>query len=170
MKQFADIWTSDWKPDYTKFKYTGWDLVNKIKPGEQILDIGCGYNLFKPHFGDDLYGIDPYVKSADELVSWQDYVPHKNFDVFFILGSINFFDESYVDNQIAKLSQVAQSGARAYWRQNPGTGPHSLNATDVPFYPWTFELNEYFADKYNFTIKEMKLDTGDRIYAEWIKN
>lgn len=170
MNKFSKIWTTDWKPDYSKFKYSGWALLDKIKSGEQILDIGCGYNLFKPYFGDNLYGIDPYNSAADEQINWQSYKPHKNFDVFFVLGSINFKDETYVEFQIAKLSDVAKKGCRVYWRQNPGTGPHSLNSTDIPFYPWTKERNRYFAKKYNFTIKEIKQDTGDRIYAEWIKN
>ena len=170
MKKFSEIWTNDWKPDYSKFQYSGWALLDKVTAQDQILDIGCGYNLFKEKLGDQTYGIDPYNSHADELVSWQDYKPHKNFTKFFVLGSINFFDEEYVESQIQKLSDSAHTGSIVYWRQNPGTGPHSLNTTDVPFYPWTFERNQFFAKKYNFTIAELKQDTGDRIYAEWRKN
>ena len=43
LKYFKD----SWKPDYSKFKYSGWALLDKIKDTDMILDIGCGYNLFK---------------------------------------------------------------------------------------------------------------------------
>ena len=81
LKCFAD----NWQPDYTKFKYSGWALLDKIKEDDQILDIGCGYNLFKKHFGNRLYGIDPANNKADQVIAWEDYKPHKEFNVFFIL-------------------------------------------------------------------------------------
>ena len=46
LKYFKD----SWKPDYSKFKYSGWALLDKIKDTDMILDIGCGYNLFKEKY------------------------------------------------------------------------------------------------------------------------
>ena len=167
LKYFAD----NWQPDYTKFKYSGWALLDKIKEDDQILDIGCGYNLFKKHFGNRLYGIDPANNKADQVIAWEDYTPHKEFNVFFILGSINFGDEKYVDSQIAKLSRETKTGDRIYWRQNPGIGDHPWKGVkEVQFYPWTFNKNKEWADKYDFTINELLQDTGNRIYTEWTRN
>ena len=55
LKYFRD----SWQPDYSKFNYSGWALLDKIKDTDMVLDIGCGYNLFKEKLGDRLWGIDP---------------------------------------------------------------------------------------------------------------
>ena len=110
LKYFAD----SWKPDYTKFKYSGWALLDKIKENDQILDIGCGYNLFKKKLGDRLWGIDPANDKADEVVSWEKFVSHKPFNVYLILGSLNFGTEEQVEEQIAKLAWVTKKGDRIY--------------------------------------------------------
>ena len=120
LKYFKD----SWQPDYSKFKYSGWALLDKIKDTDIVLDIGCGYNLFKEKLGDRLWGIDPANDKADEVVSWEKFVAHKDFNVYFILGSLNFGTEENVEQQIAKLAKVTKKGDRIYWRQNPGTGDH----------------------------------------------
>ena len=71
LKYFKD----SWKPDYSKFKYSGWALLDKIKDTDMILDIGCGYNLFKEKLGDRVWGIDPANDNADQKISWEDYQP-----------------------------------------------------------------------------------------------
>lgn len=172
LKYFKD----SWKPDYSKFKYSGWALLDKIKDTDMILDIGCGYNLFKEKLGDRVWGIDPANDNADQKISWEDYQPFEisgrpRFNVYLILGSLNFGSEETVEAQIKKLSDITQSGDRIYWRQNPGTGGHPWQGVqDVQFYPWTMEKNEEWANKYQFAINEIKQDSGDRIYAEWIRN
>ena len=159
-----------WKPNYSKFEYSGWALLTQIRPNDVILDIGCGYNLFKERLGDKVYGIDPANDKADEVVSWEDYQPHKEFNVYFALGSLNFGSEEQVEKQVAKLAKVTKKGDRIYWRQNQGTGDHPWKGVkDVQFYPWTIKKNYEWADKYGFYIKECKLDSGNRIYAEWFK-
>ncbi len=166
---------NDWKVNYDNFPLSGWALIDKIKEDDQILDIGCGYNLFKEHFDNRIYGIDPYNDKADELITWEDYKLHKEFNVFFILGSFNFGDEKYVESQIAKLSNDTKKGDRIYWRQNPGI--YRIEDKEVNLYPWTLDKNKEWANKYNFTINELKnevkqnsMGPGARIYAEWIRN
>ena len=166
LKYFKD----NWQPDYSKFKYSGWALLDKIKEDDQILDIGCGYNLFKKHFSDRLYGIDPANNKADQVIAWEDYKPHKEFNVFFILGSINFGDEKYVESQIAKLSRETKTGDRVYWRQNPGLGDHPWKGKQINFYPWSFKKNTEWCKKYNFNPIVLLKDSGSRIYTEWTRN
>jgi hypothetical protein len=159
-----------WHPDYSKFQYSGWRLLQQFRPKDQILDIGCGYNLFKEKLGDRLYGIDPANDCADEVVSWEDYVPKQRFNVYLALGSLNFGEEHEVEAQIKKLAEVTQKGDRIYWQQNPGTGDHPWKGVEqVRFYPWTIEKNYEWAKKYGFYVKTCHLDTGNRIYAEWFK-
>jgi hypothetical protein len=166
LKYFKD----NWKPDYSKFEYSGWALLTQIRPDDVILDIGCGYNLFKERLGEMIYGIDPANDKADKVVSWEDYKLHKEFNVYFILGSLNFGTEENVEQQLAKLAKVTKKGDRIYWRQNPGIGDHPWKGVEeLQFYPWTIEKNYEWAKKYGFTVMDCKLDSGNRIYAEWFK-
>ena len=170
-KDFLKYFADSWKPDYSKFKYSGWELLDKIKKDDIVLDIGCGYNLFKEKLGDRLWGIDPANNKADQIIAWEDYVPHKKFNVFFILGSINFGDETYIESQIAKLSRETKTGDRIYWRQNPGLGDHPWKGVEqITFYPWRFKKNIEWCKKYNFNPIVLQKDTGSRIYAEWTRN
>ena len=170
-KDFLKYFADSWKPDYDKFTHSGWALLEKIKPNDQILDIGCGYNLFKKHFGNRLWGIDPANDKADQMIAWEDYKPHKEFNIFFILGSINFGDEKYVESQIAKLSRETKTGDRVYWRQNPGLGDHPWKDTkQINFYPWSFKKNIEWCKKYNFNPIVLLKDSGSRIYTEWTRN
>ena len=157
----------NWKPDYDKFDLTGWKLLDKIDKNAHILDIGCGYNLFKEHFP-NLYGIDPYNDKADEEIKFEDYQPHKNFDVFLALGSLNFGDEKTVDNQIKHLYNITKKNDIIIWRQNPGLGDHPWQGVEeIKFFPWSKDYNEHFCSKYNFELKTFVKDKGDRYYVEW---
>ncbi len=166
MKYFKD----SWKPDYSKFKYSGWALLDKINDNDKVLDIGCGYNLFKEKLGDRVWGIDPANDKADEQVSFEQFVAHRDFNVYLALGSLNFGTEEEVEKQIAKLSLITKSGDRIYWRQNPGTGDHPWKGVEeVRFFPWTFDKNREWCGKYDFKLQDLQQDSGNRIYAEWIR-
>ena len=41
-KMETEYFRDSWKPDYDKFEYSGWKLLQQIRPKDQILDIGCG--------------------------------------------------------------------------------------------------------------------------------
>lgn len=166
----VDYFGNSWKPNYDKFKYSGWALLDKIDPEETILDIGCGFNLFKPHFK-NLYGIDPANEEADEVVSLEDFNSVGNqWNVLLCLGSLNFGNRNTVEAQVEKAVSLCKSDGKIYWRQNPGVGDHPWKGVEeVKFFPWTFDDNYYWAKKYNCEVVECKWDTGNRIYSEWIK-
>jgi hypothetical protein len=107
MPEIDHYFRYNWKPNYDKFKYSGWQLLDKIDKDAHILDIGCGFNLLKPHFP-NLYGIDPCNSDADQEIAFEDYTPHKNFDVYLALGSLNFGDEKVVDKQIEHLYNITK--------------------------------------------------------------
>ena len=160
---------TNWKPDYDKFLYSGWALLNKINSKETVIDVGCGYNLFKTHFGDRLYGIDPAViEGVDEVVSIEEFKTDKQWDVALCLGSLNFGDASIVYPQVEKVVSLVKPGGRIFWRQNPGLGDHPWKGVEaVQFFPWTIELNYELAEKYNCKVVDCRWDLGQRIYAEW---
>lgn len=166
IKYFA----KNWRPDYDKFNYSGWALLDKIPKDASILDVGCGYNLLKPHF-ENLYGIDPANLAADEVVSIEDFDGVGNrWDVVLCLGSINFGTIDTVEPQVAKVVSLCKSGGTIYWRQNPGLRDHPWQGVEeIEFFPWSIELNYELAEKYNCTVEFCDWDTGDRVYAEWRK-
>ena len=62
-----------WKPNYNNRNITGYSLLNKLNHNQSILDIGCGFNLFKKYFPKNLYGIDPANDAADERVDIENF-------------------------------------------------------------------------------------------------
>lgn len=152
----------------TQRKYTGYSLSKKVKPGESVLDVGCGYNLFKKLIP-NLVGIDPMCDFADHRVSLQDFETDQKFDVAFCLGSIMYGSQEDVEQQIAKLCSLLKPNARIYWRTS--CVGHEL------FFTWTIEHHASLSKKFGFELAECcKEDIKDstelktkKIYAEWIR-
>ena len=194
-EDFIKYFGKSWQPKHDLYTYSSWRILGQIKPNDQVLDIGCGYNIFKNALGDRLYGIDPCVQKGatyeyteetnfngklveshgsgrgpDEVIAWEHYTPHKEFNVFLCLGSLNFGDTDYVEAQIKKLADTCKPGNRVYWRQNPGRSDHPHKGKEVvKFFPHSFEQNQIWCDRYGFELKECKWDDNNRIYAVWIK-
>jgi hypothetical protein len=40
---------------------------------------------------------------------------------------------------------------------------------EIVFFPWSEKYNQDWCNKYNFELKELKQDSGNRLYAEWIR-
>jgi SAM-dependent methyltransferase len=159
-----------WRPEFSKYKYSGWSLLNKVSLKDRLLDVGCGYNLFKPIFRDAMVGIDPYNDAADIRVSIEDYKTDEQFDAVFCLGSLNFGDRGVISKQIAKVATLIKPGGRVYWRQNPGVNDHQWTGAEViDFFPWSFEKNLSLAKEHGFHVDLIAWDLENRIYSEWIK-
>ena len=159
---FAEIW----KPRTNDYDYTGWELaneVNKLAP-RSVLDVGCGYHPFKGRIN-NLVGIDPYNNCADYMVDILDYVG--SHDVIIALGSINFNSRDEIEARFAKCVDILDTGGRFILRANPGithkTGPY------VDIFPWSFEIVNEFADKYNLKLLEFKKDGNQRLYFSYEK-
>jgi len=159
-----------WSPNYEKFAYTGYALMNQILPDETVLDVGCGHNLFKEYLGNQIYGIDPNFKQADEQVALEDFVPNgRIWTHAFCLGSLNFGSQQKIESQILKISGMITDCI--FWRQNPGIIDHveKEEFAKLDLFPWSFELNKQMAEALNFKVVECKWDTHNRIYAVWQK-
>jgi SAM-dependent methyltransferase len=171
MSELGSYFENIWAPNTDQYKYSGWALLDKIKEDESILDVGCGYNLFKPHFGDRLIGIDPYNDAADFRVSIEEFESAVLFDAVFCLGSINFGDEETILQQIEKVVSLVKPGGRIYWRQNPGRQDHNNEeCKKINFFNWTFDRNLSYSRSYKCDVQLIAWDSGRRIYSEWTKN
>lgn len=170
MSKLLNYFADSWQPNYDKFKYSGWALLDVIPKDAKILDVGCGYNLFKEHFP-NLYGIDPANKCADEIISIEEFnSAGQQWDYILCLGSLNFGDYDTVKSQVEKTVSCCATNGKIYWRQNPGIGDHPWKGVEeVQFFPWTIDLNYELAELFNCVVEECKWDTGNRIYSVWKK-
>jgi SAM-dependent methyltransferase len=155
-----------------EFQYTGYRLVDKLKRGERVLDVGCGMNLFKDRWS-EVTGIDPAFPEADYQLTINEYAeqyPEEKYDVAFCLGSINFGNFDDISNQITALLKVLKPAARIYWRCNPGLADHgNTECNSVPFFQWSFYQHAKLAELFGFCAIEIRWDYNDRIYAEWVR-
>jgi hypothetical protein len=165
LRFFSEIW----KPRTGDYEHTGWDLadeINKLNP-EKVLDVGCGYHPFKGRI-QNIVGIDPYNNCADYEVDILEYrVRPESHDVIIALGSINFNSRDEIESRFAHCVSLLKRGGRFFLRANPGithkTGPY------VEIFPWTFEIVNEFAEKYNLHLDTYKKDANDRLYFVYTK-
>jgi hypothetical protein len=165
LRFFSEIW----KPRTGDYEHTGWELadeVNKLNP-EKVLDVGCGYHPFKGRI-QNLIGIDPYNNCADYEVDILEYkVKPESHDVILALGSINFNSKDEIEARFEHCVNLLKKGGKFYLRANPGithkTGPY------VEIFPWSFEVVNEFAEKYNLKLDAFKKDNNDRLYFEYTK-
>jgi len=162
---FAEIW----RPRTGEYDHSGWALVeevNKLAP-QRVLDVGCGYHPFKGRI-QNLIGIDPYNNCADYEVDILEYkVKPESYDVIIALGSINFNSKDEIQARFSHCVDLLKTGGKFFLRANPGithkTGPY------VEIFPWTFEVVNEFAERYNLHLDTYKKDANDRLYFVYTK-
>ena len=158
-----------WKSNLSQYQYSGFALVDKIRPGETVIDVGCGYNEFRGHIP-NLVGIDPANDRADYRVSIEEFNTADRFDVALCLGSINFGNKLTIMNQIACVINCLKPTSRIYWRCNPGYADHGNEACkDIDFYPWSIEEHVKLSELFGFKLMTCCWD-NNRIYAEWSRS
>jgi hypothetical protein len=117
-----------------------------------------------------LIGIDPYNNCADYEVDILEYkVKPESHDHIMALGSINFNSQNEIEERFAHCVKLLQTGGKFYLRANPGiphkTGPY------VDIFPWTFEIVNQFAERYNLRLLEFKKEPTElgRLYFVYEK-
>lgn len=163
---------------HEKFEYSGFSLLKKIPNDAKILDVGCGYNIFKPYFS-DLIGIDPVTTQADFRVTLEEFTTTDLYDVILCLGSIQQGDIEYVKTQIQKLVSLLKPGGKIYWRTNllaRGTIRKESAVRTSDGFIWTPDTHKTFCEQFGFELADLQYDSYDRsrpdatrLYAEWIK-
>ena len=154
---FAEIW----KPRTGEYDHSGWALAEEIakQDPKNVLDVGCGYHPFKGRIP-NLTGIDPYNNCADYEVDILEYkVKPGTHDHIIALGSINFNSRDEIEERFSHCVNLLVSGGKFYLRANPGiphkTGPY------VDIFPWTFEIVNEFAERYNLKLLEFKREPAE---------
>ena len=175
MKQseLNEYFATKWQSKLNQYQYSGWALVDKIRSNESVLDVGCGFNEFKPRIL-NLVGLDPANDRADVKLTIEEFDAdnknHGRFDVAFCLGSINFSNESNILNQITCVVSCLNPQAHIYWRCNPGLADHGNEACkEIEFYPWTIAEHVRLSEIFRFRLITCCWD-NDRIYAEWSRS
>ena len=142
-----------WKDqNFESLEYSGYqlvDYVNDQKPNS-VLDIGCGYNKFKGKIH-KLIGVDPYNNSAAIKLPLEELSTTMKFDIVLALGSINFGDESVIDNQMEIIDKLFRK--EAIFRVNPGIPHDWADYGDIVWYPWSVEKINNIASRFNYTVK-----------------
>jgi len=158
-----------WKPRTDDYDYTGWQLAEEIakQNPENVLDVGCGYHPFKGRIP-NLIGIDPYNNCADYEVDILEYkVKPESHDHIIALGSINFNSRDEIEARFSHCVNLLKKGGKFYLRANPGithkAGPY------VDIFPWSFEIVNEFAEKYNLHLDTFKQDANNRLYFAYTK-
>ena len=158
-----------WRPRTDDYDYTGWQLAEDIAKQNpcNVLDVGCGYHPFKGKIP-NLVGIDPYNHAADYEVDILEYkVKPESHDHIIALGSINFNSKEDIEARFSHCVALLEKGGRFYLRANPGithkTGPY------VDIFPWTFEIVNEFAEKYNLKLDTFKQDANNRLFFVYTK-
>ena len=160
-----------WKPRTDIYSYTGWAIaeeITKLKP-EAVLDVGCGYNQFKGRIP-NLVGIDPYNNCADYQIDILEYkVKPKSYDVIIALGSLNFNGREWLEPRFEHCVNLLKPGGKFYLRANPGVPHEDHPGNLVDLFPWTFEVVNEFAEKYNLHLDTFKQDANHRLYFVYTK-
>jgi hypothetical protein len=165
--QLNEYFAKKWKSNLDQYQYSGWNLINKVKDDEWVLDVGCGTNSFKGKIK-NLIGIDPAFNEADYKITIEKFKIDQKFDVAFCLGSINFGSEDKILLEINSLVNLLKPTARIYWRCNPGRQDHEDKMCEhIFFFPWNFNLHRKFSSYFKFECTDLKWDNNQRIYAEW---
>ena len=175
-QQLNNYFGSEWKSNVPDFKLSGPALIDKVLPGERVIDIGCGDNYFRGKIK-NFIGIDPANDAADLKVSIEDFHTDEKFDVAFCLGSINFGDYENIKQQILLLDKLMKPTSRIYWRMNPGRQDHNTEGCkEITFFPWDEKYTREFAAMIGFTVKEFgwdenlkNKDPNNRLYTEWVR-
>jgi hypothetical protein len=164
---FSEIW----KPRTGEYDFSGWALAEEIikQDPKNVLDVGCGYHPFKGRIP-NLVGIDPYNHAADYEVDILEYkVKPGTYDHIIALGSINFNSKDEIEERFAHCVDLLAPGGKFYLRANPGfphkTGPY------VDIFPWSFEIVNEFAEKFNLKLLEFKKEPAalGRLYFSYQK-
>jgi hypothetical protein len=89
--------------------------------------------------------------------------------VIIALGSINFNSQDEIEQRFEHCVNLLRKGGKFFLRANPGlshkTGPY------VDIFPWSFEIVNAFAEKYNLQLDTFKKEPTElgRLYFVYTK-
>ena len=103
-----------------KWKIRGKNLIARIKkfqeenPKLTILDLGCGYNMYKDHL-DNVTGVDPYIESADILCKLSQFEPPHKYDIIICFGPMNWYSYDEQFRNMLKIKECLAEDGICFW-------------------------------------------------------
>lgn len=175
-----------------KWRLRGKNLIDRIQkmqsqdPQLKILDIGCGYNMYKDYLN-NVTGVDPYIEDADILCRIEDFDPPQKYDIIICFGPMNWYT---YDLQVRNMNVIKRSLAPegiCFWShvhnyykvyQLDAARAHKWIADDLSsafrnnafyFYDRLWKYNQYFnwtEEALERISKQCGLKTGDMQYDD----
>lgn len=132
----------------------------------RILDVGCGFNLFRKYFrGKNFLGIDPSNDCADLKISFDEYLEldHPQQDVVICQGNLHFGTKTKVEANLQKVLSVLKPNGLLFVRFNVNRVPTMYPYLDVVD-DWD-GIDEVVAlfEKYITISSKLTIDNGHRI-------
>lgn len=158
-----------WQPRTDIYQYSGWGIVDEINKANPraVLDVGCGYNQFKPVIK-NLVGIDKYNNHADHMVDIMDHDAEPGYyDAAIVFGSINFGTYDDVAMRFKKVFDLTAPGGKIYVRANPGE-PYNEGPW-IQVFHWDFKSAHSIATSNGVKLLVYKQDRGNRLFLIYQK-
>ena len=83
------------------------------------------------------------------------------------LGAINFNSRDEIEARFGHCVDLLSVGGKFFLRANPGISHKAGPYVDI--FPWSFEIVNEFAEKYNLSIDTFKKDGFNRLYFVYTK-
>lgn len=103
-----------------KWQLRGKNLIDRLRaqqeknPDLTILDLGCGYNLYKNHLK-NVTGVDPYIEDADYVCRVEDFCPPEQYDVIICFGPMNWYTFDLQVRNMRKIKECLKPEGVCYW-------------------------------------------------------
>jgi hypothetical protein len=189
-KYLPELWINKRDPnrlDDLKQWHYSWlvDPINSLEPS-LVIDAGCGRNKWKNKIK-NLIGFDANPFPG---IDFQSTILEANFeensaDVLLLLGSLQFFNRDYIEQNLAKALLWVKPNGLVFVRVIKEWEEYSQGQLDEMFknhYFWSEEDINYFTNKFNLTlvdeihtVQKQSLDKSNgrnpfRMYWKWRKN
>mgnify|MGYP003680430153 CR=1 FL=1 len=139
-------------------------VSNIIKNSLNVIDIGCGFNPYKP-FCKNLIGVDIINEKADWIGDILDYDAQGiKFDVAICYGILHFNNYEWVKNRLEWVVNNISDDGEILIKVNPSQ--ESQTPDVVWFENWNRGLAEHFAEIYSLEIwnwREWKNPSDDSL-------
>lgn len=162
-----------WINDPRIWPLSGRSLVDRIQPGESVLDVGCGTNPFRGLIP-GIVGLDPAYADADLQLEFLEYRAPQPYDVILALSVFNWGSNRDQHQHFLHMNRCLRPQGRVYLRLNPWCWGSRRRPTDQSLmwpYHWTPSRVRNWSQHTGFALKDLRWDrnpVGDKwqIYAE----
>ncbi len=137
-------------------------VVKQIRNAKNVIDVGCGTNLYKKHCGGSLFGIDIVNEGADwigDFHNWEDMDWNNKYDVAICFGILHFNSYEWIRKGLEWVLERTTDDAKILMKVNPANieTPVTKTCGVVWFDRWNLGLIDHFADIYNLEVENFRI-------------